>query len=223
MTDTSILIVDDHELVRRGLRSMLRDVEDLNIVGRAGTGKEALKKARELRPNVAIVDLGLPDMTGLQLIRELNRSYDATGVVVLSIHADEAYVGEALRAGAMGYVVKDAPSAELIRAVRSVAKGMRFLSSSLDQSQLDRYQPGEPNPERSFALLTPREKEILLCIAEGLKSAQVGERLAIAKRTVDSHRSNITEKLDIKTAADLTRYAVHNKLLTQPQSRSRRR
>ena len=223
MPDTSILIVDDHEVVRQGLRAILNDVDDLHLAGYAGSGTEALKVARQIKPDVAVVDLGLPDMNGLQLIRELNHRCPATDVVVLSIHADEAYVGEALRAGAKAYVVKDAPAEELIKGVRAVRRGDRYLSSTLDQTQLDRYQQGEPTPQRSFSLLTPREKQVLGHIADGLKSRHISERLEIRKRTVDAHRSHITRKLGLKTAADLTAYAVRNKLLTQPAGRPKRR
>ncbi len=215
MPDTSILIVDDHELIREGLGAILNGVDDLHLAGYAGSGAEALKVTRQVRPDVAVVDLGLPDMNGLQLIRELSRRYPATEVVVLSIYADEAYVGEAFLAGAKGYVVKDAPAEELIKGVRAVRRGERYLSSTLDQTQLDNYQQGKPAPRGSLSLLTAREMQVLAHIADGLNSQQISERLEIRRRTVDTHRASIKRKLRLRTTADLITYAVRIKLLTQ--------
>ena len=215
MPDTSILIIDDHELIREGLGAILNDVDDLHVAGFAGSGEEALKVVRQVTPDVAVVDLGLPDMNGLQLIRELIRRYPATDIVVLSVHTDESYVSQALLAGAKGYVVKTAAAEELIKGVRAVRRGERYLSSTLDQTQLDRYRQGESAPPGSFSSLTGREKQILAHIADGLDSKEISERMEIGKRTVDTHRSQITRKLRLKTAAELIAYAVRNKLLTQ--------
>ena len=215
MPGTSILIVDDREVVRQGLGAILNDAGDLHLAGYAGSGAEALKVAHQVRPDVVVVDLGLPDMNGLQLIRELTRQYPATEVVALSIYADEAYVGEALRAGAKAYVVKDTAAEELIKGVRAVRRGERYLSSTLDQTQLDRFQQAEPTPQGSFSLLTAREKQVLTHIADGLNSKEIGERIGIGRRTVDGHRSRITRKLRLNTPADLVTYAVRIKLLTR--------
>lgn len=214
METTSILVVDDHEVVRQGLSAIFAEVSDLSLVGYAASGAEALKIARRVRPDVAVVDLALPDMSGLELIRELNDLYPKMDVVVFTIHADDAYVDEAFGAGARGYIVKDAPSSELIEGLRTVRRGDRYLSSTLDRSPLHDGEDGEAVPHSSFSLLTPREKQVLALIADGLKSTQISERLGIGKRTVDAHRSHITQKLGLKTVGTQTAYAIRHDLLT---------
>ena len=156
-----------------------------------------MKVARRVNPDVAVVDLGLPDMNGLQLIRDLNNQCRPIEIVVLSTHADQAYVTEAFRAGAKGYVGKDAPSSELIEGIREVGQGNRYLSSTLNQSQHRNCKPGETVRTDKFASLTAREKEVLAQIADGLKSQQIGDRMKVGKRTVDSHRSHIAQKLEL--------------------------
>ena len=213
----SVLLVDDHEVVRQGLRALLEGEPDLTLSGEAATADEALVAVRKLKPNVAVVDLALPGMNGLELTRQMTARHPDTKVLVLSMHADEAYVSEALRSGAKGYILKEAPSAEFVQGVRAVSSGEQYLSDSLSRRALASaaVEPGEP-PRNPFWLLTKRELQVLSLVAEGITSREIADRLEIGTRTVETHRSHIMRKLKLRSHSDLISFAVRHNLLTQP-------
>ena len=213
----SVLLVDDHEVVRQGLRALLEGEPDLTLAGEAATGEQAVTALRTLRPDVVVLDLALPGMSGLEVTKQVASHYQETGVLILSIHADEAYVTEAFRSGARGYVLKEAPASELMNGVRAVGHGRHFISSALGTHALDSFlnaQEEEP-PATAFSLLTRRELDVLRLVAEGMTSREIGLSLTIGTRTVETHRAHIMRKLSLRTHGDLVAFAVRHNLLTQ--------
>jgi two-component system response regulator NreC len=210
----TVLIVDDHELVREGLRAIMERTEDIAVVGEASTAADAVKAVRKLKPDVAVVDVGLPGTSGLQLARELSQRYPRTKLLILSMHTEEAYVTEALRLGAKGYVVKGAGTGEVVTGVRAVHNGETFISPGLAISRS--FTPGQEAPPTSgFDRLTEREVEVLKLVAAGNTSKEIGEQLNIAGRTAEAHRSHILCKLGLSSHSDLLVYAVKHDLLTK--------
>jgi DNA-binding NarL/FixJ family response regulator len=206
----TVVLADDHQMVRQGLRSLLRSDAAVRLVGEAADGREALRLVEELRPDVLVVDLMLPGLDGFEVTRQSRQRSPATGVVVLSMHADAAYVLEALRAGANGYVVKDADVAELLRAVREAAAGRRYLSPPLSETALGAYarRAAGGAPPDPYETLTLREREVLRLTAEGHTGVVVAQRLFISPRTVETHRANLMRKLGLRNLKELIRYAV---------------
>ena len=210
MSATTILLADDHPIVRQGLRTLLQAEPDLEVVGEASDGIEAVRATAQLRPHVLVVDVLMPGLNGLEVAREVVRGR-GTRVVVLSMHDAPSYVERALRYGATSYVLKDSTPTELVHAVRETARGRRYLSAVLTP-------PGSP-PDRGGAvddpydLLTSRERAVFQLTAEGYTAAAIGERLFIGRRTVETHRVNLMHKLSLRTQSDLIRYAVRRGLL----------
>jgi DNA-binding NarL/FixJ family response regulator len=200
----SLLLADDHRIVRQGVWALLAKVPDFHLVGEAADGLEALRLTERLRPEVLVLDLMLPGLNGLEVARQLGRRAPRTRVVVLSMHDNEAYMAEAVRAGVSAYVIKDAGSDELVRAIRAAAAGERFYRSTL---------PGPVVSCRStaardaFELLTARERMVFQLTAEGHSSAEIAGRLHISPRTVESHRANLMRKLGLRNQRELVRYA----------------
>jgi DNA-binding NarL/FixJ family response regulator len=207
-----VLVIDDHEVVRLGIQSLLGSQSDIEIVGNAPSGAEGLEAAHRLKPDVAIVDLKLPDMTGLDVIRRLDESQRSTRSVVVSIYGDDQYVTEALRLGATGYVLKEAGSAEIVRAIREAAKGRRYLSPPLSERAIDTYLRSEEPASGPIASLTPRERDTLTLLGQGLRTAEVASRLSLSPRTVESHRAKVLKKLGLKSQAQLVLFAHENGL-----------
>jgi two-component system, NarL family, response regulator NreC len=211
-----VLVIDDHEIVRIGIQRLVEDQRDIEIVGNAVTAAEGLEAAHRLKPDVAIIDLKLPDMTGLDVIRRLTETQRATCSVVVSIYDDDQYVTEALRLGAAGYVLKEAGAGEIIRAIREAAGGRRYLSPPLPERAIEAYmRSGEPE-QALIASLTPRERDTLTLLGQGLGTAEVAERLSISPRTAEKHRANGLKKLGLKSQAQLVRFA-HEKGLAGPK------
>lgn len=205
----TIVLADDHQVVRQGLRSLLDAEPDLRVVGEAGDGQAALDAIERLKPAVVVLDLMMPGVAGLDVVREVSERFPETRVVVLSMHADEAYILEALRWGALGYVLKGASAAELIHAVREAASGQRYLSPPLTRRAIDAYaERARDAPLDVYETLTPREREVLQLAAEGHTSTEIGARLGISSRTAETHRANLLRKLGLRTQTDLVRYAV---------------
>ena len=211
---TSVLIVDDHDVVRQGLRAVLEDAGGFTLVGEAGSTAEALFLAMSLQPDVAIIDLKLADGSGLDLMRDMRDRVPETRVLVLSMHSDEAYLVEAVRLGAIGYIVKGAPSSEIVRGLRAAAQGNRFFSSLLPSDIVAAALGADTSAKTSFASLSSREIDVLRLVARGLTSKQIGEALDIGARTVESHRLHILRKLGLTSSSDLMAYAVRHDLLT---------
>jgi two-component system response regulator NreC len=210
----SVLLADDHLVVRRGLRAVLDGEADFKIVGEIADGAEVVRTTEALKPDVLILDLMLPNLGGLQILRELRKLQLPTRVVVLSMHSSEAYVTEALGLGALGYVIKDSSADDLIRAVRQVAAGGSFLSPPLSESLLEAYnQRLQATSRDPYETLTTREREVLLLAAQGHTSAEIAAQLAISPRTAESHRSNLMQKLGLRSQSDLIRFALRRRIL----------
>ena len=215
MDRLTIVLADDHHVVRDGLRVLVERELDCTVVGEAGDGQEAVALVERLRPDLLIADLMMPGLTGLEVSRRVRQVAPATRVVVLSMHADESYVREALRAGATAYVLKDSLSSDFVTAVRQAAAGRRYLSPLLSDRAIDAFaaQPAEA-PLDLDETLTAREREVLYLAACGLTSAAIAERLAIGVRTIDTHRASLMRKLGLHTPVDLVRYAVRHRIIT---------
>ena len=207
-----VVIVDDHELVRQGVRALLQPEADMEVVGQAGDGLAALEMVERLRPDVVVADLMLPGLGGLELTRQVVRRSPGTRVVVLSMHAEEPFVLGALDHGASAYVLKDAGIAELLRAIREAARGRRYLSPPLSDKAVSAYLRGKDTPgapEDPYEGLTPRERQVLHLAAEGLANAAIAERLGISARTAETHRARVLHKLGLRNQTDLVRWAIH--------------
>lgn len=209
----SVLLAEDHPVVREGLRAMLEAEGDFQVVGQTGNSSEVGGMVEELHPDVLVLDLIMPGIGGLNALRELARRRLSTRVVVLSMYANEAYVLEALQNGAGAYVLKQSEAAELVRGIREVAKGRRYLSPPLSQRAVEAYaRRAKGTIATKEAELTAREKEVLMLVGQGFTSAQIGERLFISVRTVESHRSNLTKKLGLHSQAEMVRTALRREL-----------
>jgi DNA-binding NarL/FixJ family response regulator len=201
----NILVADDHGIVRSGLKMLIERHEGMNVVAEAEDGVDAVAAAQRSRPDVAILDVAMPRMTGIQAAREIRAHCPGTAVLLLSMHDDERYVHDALRAGASGYVLKRQADAELIEAVHSVAAGGRFVSS-LPGIDLD-SECAESDP------LTPRELDVVKLIAEAYTNRQIAEILSVSEKTVESHRANVLSKLGMRDRVELVRYAIKRGLV----------
>lgn len=212
---TQILLADDHQVVLDGLKALLAGEDDLDVVGEATDGLQVLPKVLQLKPAVLVVDLMMPGLNGLEVVRQVHQRAPETRVIVLSMHANDAYVVEALRNGAVGYVLKQADARALIDAIRAVRAGSRYLSPPLTDEKLERWQrDAQAAPLDLYDTLSTREREVLQLAAEGLTSAAIGERLQIGKRTVETHRANLQRKLGLKSQAELVRLAVKKGLVS---------
>ncbi|GAC1372898.1 MAG: response regulator transcription factor [Actinomycetota bacterium] len=209
----SVLLAEDHPVVREGLRAMLEAEGDLQVVGQTGNSSDVSDLVEELRPDVLVLDLIMPGIGGLNALRELSRRRLETQVVVLSMYANEAYVLEALQNGAGAYVLKQSEAAELLRGIREVAQGRRYLSPPLSQRAVDAYaHRARGKAPAEEAELTLREREVLTLVGQGLTSAQIAGRLFISVRTVESHRANLMKKLGLHSQADMVRCALRREI-----------
>ena len=213
-----ILLADDHALVRAGIRMIIQGLPGFRVIAETGDGQEAVRLARQLEPDIALLDLSMPGLNGLDAMARIAKECPAVRVVALSMHTAENYVLEALRAGAMGYVVKDAAVEELEQALNAVSAGERFLSPAVSRHVLQGYlrlAKGEaaPEPRPTVDHLTPRQREILQLIAEGRSTRDIAERLSISIKTVETHRAQIMQRVDIHDVAGLTRYAIRAGLI----------
>jgi two-component system, NarL family, response regulator NreC len=210
---TTIVLADDHNLVREGLKHLLSDQPALKLVGEARDGMEAVAMVEKLRPKILLLDLMLPRLHGLEVIRQVRKS-TSTQVIVVSMYSDEPYVIEAFRNGAMGYVLKDSTSAELLQAIRGVESGNRYLSPSLSDLAIHAYlKKVDGIVSDIFHTLTGREREVLQLAAEGRSTAQIAKELFISPRTVESHRANVMKKLALRSQTDLVRFAIRKKII----------
>lgn len=211
---TKVLLADDHAVVRSGLKMVLDAEPDIEVVAEAGDGAEAVQKALSGDVDLAVLDVAMPRMTGLQAVAELQRRRPELRVLILSMYDNEQYFFEALKAGASGYVLKSAANRDLVEAIRGAMRGEPFLYpaavTALIRDYLERGRSGENVPEDP---LTPREQEVIKLIAEGHTSDEIAETLVISKKTVERHRANILEKLGMRNRVDLTRYAIRRGLV----------
>jgi DNA-binding NarL/FixJ family response regulator len=207
----SLLIADDHGIVRGGLRALLDRQPDLEVVAEAADGAEALQQALALRPDLCILDVAMPKLTGLQVAREVKSQAPATQVLMLSMHDDERYLFEALRAGASGYVLKREADHDLVDAIRAVMRGEPFLTNAAQRSLVREWMSdGSTGPSEP---LTPREQEVLKLIAEAHTNREIGAILHLSEKTVESHRGNLLRKLGMRDRVELVRYAIRRGLI----------
>jgi DNA-binding NarL/FixJ family response regulator len=216
MPKLRLLLGDDHTLVRQGLRKILEERKEWEVVAEVGDGREAIRKVVELKPDVAIIDVGMPLLNGIDATQQIVRRVPETRVLVLSMHSDEAYVTRALQAGATGYLLKDSAGKDLIKGIESVAQGQAFFSPSIARLMLDDYVrrvAGSGIADR-YATLSEREREIFQLIAEARTNKEVAELLSISPATVETHRARILQKLDIHNTAELVLYAVRRGVIS---------
>lgn len=215
MRQLTIVLADDHHLVRSGLRVLLENDLACTVVGEAGNGPEALGLVERLQPDLLVADLIMPGLNGLEVARQTRVVSPQTRIVILSMHADESYVREALRAGVTAYVLKETLSNEFLYAIQQAAQGRRYLSPPLSDRAIDTYayQAAETTLDL-YETLTTREREILYLAAQGLTSAEIAEHLMIGVRTVDTHRASMMRKLGLHTPLDLIRFAVRRGIVT---------
>jgi len=207
-----VLVADDHAIVREGLRALLSREPDLQVVAVAGDGHEALRLAQETRPDVAALDLSMPLLNGLEAARQMAAWERGPRTILLTMHADDRYVLEAIRAGVRGYVLKKQAAADLVRAIREVASGAVYLSPTISAVVTDAIRTPAPAPELR---LTPREREVLQLVAEGKRTKEIATILGVSVKTADAHRTRLMQKLDLHDVAGLTRYAIRQGL-TEP-------
>jgi DNA-binding NarL/FixJ family response regulator len=210
----TIVLADDHRVVRQGLRALLEAEPDFSVVGEAGDGLEALQLIEQLKPNVLVLDLMMPGLNGLEVTRQAGKYSSHTRIVILSMYANEAYVLEALGNGASAYVLKDSSSADLVLAVREAAGGRRYLSPPLSDRAIEAYQEkAKAAALDNYETLTTREREVLQLAAEGNTSSEIAARLGISPRTAETHRTHLMHKLGLHTQADLIRYALRRGII----------
>ncbi len=207
---TRILLADDHAVVRQGFKMILSAQPDMEIVGEAGNGRDAVELCEKLQPDVVVMDVAMPELNGIEATRRLTAASPRTRVLALSMHKDSVYVREILRAGARGYLLKDAIAGDLLSAVRAVARGDGYLSPGVSDAVLDDYRRHVTNP---IDLLSSREREVLQMIAEGKTNKEIATVLNLSVYTVDAHRGRIMEKLNLHSVNELVRFAVRNGLI----------
>jgi len=211
-----VLIADDHAVVRAGLRLLIDGQQDMEVVGEAGDGWQTVEKAVSLLPDVVLLDLTMPGLSGLEGALEIRRKAPEVKLLVLTMHDDEAYLRRCLQVGASGYVLKRAADSELVAAIRAVHRGESFVDPSLTRVLVDRYleRPGRAPAAGPGQELTPRETEVLRLVAQGYTSQQIADRLSISVNTVETHRAHIMDKLGLRGRAELVRYALARGLLS---------
>ncbi|MGJ5817848.1 response regulator [Paludibaculum fermentans] len=216
MSNIQVLLVDDHGVVRKGLRFLLEQEADLAVAGEAADGREAVRLAKELSPQVIVMDIAMPQLNGIDATAQIVKQNPAIGVLILSMHNDEAYLLRALECGARGFLLKDNAEEDLVRAIRIVASGKPFFSPAIAQALLEDYMRNlqQRNLQDSYSLLTDREREILQLLAEGRSNKDVANLLDLSVYTVETHRTRIMQKLNLHNTAELVLYAVRKKIIS---------
>jgi DNA-binding NarL/FixJ family response regulator len=211
MKQITVLLADDHQIVREGFRSLLEHERDIEVVGEAETGRQAVQLTRKLRPAVIVMDIAMPLLNGLEATRQIRKDFPDAKVIILSAHSDDAYVEQATALGAAGFLLKQTSSNELALAIREVQEGKTFFSSAVSKRIRDRSHKSlgrDGNPRKKNNTLSSREMEVLQLIAEGKANKQVASELGVSFKTVDKHRQHLMSKLNIHDVAGLTRYAI---------------
>jgi two-component system response regulator NreC len=216
MTPIRVLICDDHDVVRKGLRLQLEQHEDIEVVGEASDGRVAVQLAEALRPDVILMDIGMPNLNGVEATSQIAKSNPDVGIVILSMYSDEEYLLRVLNAGALGYLMKECAEADLARAVRAVAQGKSFFSPAIQTALREDYirQLRQRGLTDSYDLLTGREKEVLQLLAEGKVNKEVASALNCSVNTVATHRMHLMQKLDLHSSAEIVLYAMRKRLIS---------
>lgn len=214
-TRRKIVIAEDHTILRAGLRVLLSGQNGLEVIGEAGDGREAIRKVDTLQPDLLLIDLSMPKLNGIDAIREIKSQHPEIKIIVLTVHKSEEYIIAALQAGANGYMLKDASQNELLLAIDYVINGKTFLSPSISDKVVDAFLNTDKKDKPAAVLdnLTAREREILKLVAEGNTNKKIAEHLCISLKTVEKHRSNLMQKLDLRNTAALTAYAIAKKMV----------
>jgi len=215
MAPLRLLLADDHEIVRHGLRSMLETQHDCQVVGEAADGRQAVTMTKELNPDVVILDIGMPSLNGLEATRQILKMRPQTKVLILTMHESDSVIREVLDAGARGYILKTDAGRDLVTAVESLRRNKTFFTSRVSQMILDGFLKGDSRPQDpSGAIrLTPRQREIVQLLAEGKSSKEVAVALDLSVKTAETHRANIMRKLDCHSVSEVVRYAIRNKII----------
>lgn len=210
MRKTKVLIADDHAIVREGLRHLLNSQQDMEVVGEAQDGMEALKRVKELQPDVTLLDIAMPRLSGLEAIHLIKRAVPHTQIVVLSMHQKEAYVHRVLESGALGYVLKASPSSEVLAAIRAVRRNEYFLSSKIGAEVVKIYlqRPKEEPSDSRYDLLSEREQQVFRLMVEGNSTKQIADILSVSPKTTEKHRANVMKKLGLHDLVALVKYAI---------------
>lgn len=216
MGASRILIVEDHTLLREGLRALLASEPDIEVVGEAENGRDALIQTAECKPHLVLMDLSMPGTNGTEATRDIKKRYPRVKVLILTVHKSEEHIRASLKAGADGYVLKDDSHVELLVAIRSVLRGKTYLSPGICQNVVTEYLEGSAKRSTaSWELLTHREREVIKLIAEGSRNKEIAAYLSLSEKTVEKHRSNLMRKLDLHSASQLTAYAIKNGLIAR--------
>lgn len=214
MKTIRVLLADDHTILRDGIRALLEKEVDMQVIGEAEDGIAAVKLAVQLEPDVVVLDIAMPRLNGLEATRQIRRGLPRTRVLVLTMHDDEEYIRQVLAAGALGYVLKDAAARDLLGAIRAVARGEAVLSPAITRLVIEDYlRWGDIQPAKDENILTPREREVLQLIAEGYTNKQIAEILCLSVKTIQAHRANLMQKLDLHDRGELIKYAIQKKII----------
>jgi DNA-binding NarL/FixJ family response regulator len=216
MKTIRVIVADDHTIIRSGLKALLDREPDIEVVAEAADGRQAVQKAQELQPEVVLLDIAMPNLNGIEAARQISAKHEGMGIIILSMHSDEGYVLKALKAGARGYLLKDSPESDIMNAVRAVNSGKAYFSPEISRMLADDYvrQIQQRGVEDSYELLTAREREILQMLAEGKSNKDVANLLNLSLHTVETHRSNILQKLNLHSVPELILYAVRKGIVS---------
>jgi len=210
----TLVLADDHQIFREGLRALLAGEPDLQVIGEAGNGLEAIRLVEQLKPDVLVLDLMMPGLNGYEAAHQVRQRVPSTRIIVLSMHTNEAYVLRALKCGAAGYVLKGSGMTELVQAIREVSQGRRYLSPPLSERAIELYiQKAQETPLDLYETLTPREREVLQLAAQSCSNIEIADRLSLSARTIEAHRTNVMRKLGLRNQTDLIRYALRHGIL----------
>jgi DNA-binding NarL/FixJ family response regulator len=216
MKTIRVIVADDHTIIRSGLKALLDREPDIEVVAEAADGRQAVQKAQELLPEVVLLDIAMPNLNGIEAARQIAAKHERMGIIILSMHSDESYVLKALKAGARGYLLKDSSESDVMNAVRAVNAGKAYFSPEISRMMADDYlrQMQQRGVEDSYELLTSREREILQMLAEGKSNKDVANLLNLSLHTVETHRSNILQKLNLHSVPELILYAVRKGIVS---------
>jgi DNA-binding NarL/FixJ family response regulator len=211
-----VLICDDHTLFTEGIKSLLKQEESVEVVGEAADGRQAVERLSTLRPNVVLMDISMPDLSGFEATRRVRETDDSVKVLILTMHDDEELVARCLEAGAAGYIMKDAPASQLIYAINAVHKGERYLSPGVLGKIVTGYVRNSQRPQTSYDRLSAREREVLKLLAEGMSVKEIAALLNLSIKTVDVHKYNLMRKIDVHDRTELIKYAIQRRLISVP-------